>query len=175
MHRLYRHPTDKVIGGVAAGVGVWLNIDPTIVRIAWVLLAFFTGGIFLVLYIVMLVIVPLAPADWVAAQAAGPARGSNTGPAAGPGPQPAPNPCGPYADGPNAGWQATPPSSPDWAPPSIGNGNAGIVGGVILVLLGVWFLVDQFLDIDWSLLWPVFVIAAGVALIVVATRRTRAG
>ena len=42
VHRLYRHPTDKVIGGVAAGLGVWMNVDPTIVRIVWVLLAFFT-------------------------------------------------------------------------------------------------------------------------------------
>lgn len=157
MHKLYRHPTDKVIGGVAAGLGVWLNIDPTIVRIAWVLLAFFTGGIFLVLYIVMLLIVPIAPADWVTGQAAGPGPG--------------PNAAGTNPGGPNPAWQAP---AAGWSPPAIGNGSAGIVGGAILILVGVWFLIDQFIDIDWSLLWPVFVIAAGVALIVVATRRSSA-
>ncbi len=65
MHRLYRHPTDKVIGGVAAGLGVWMNVDPTIVRLAWVVLAIFTGGIFLVIYFVMLFVVPLPPQGWV--------------------------------------------------------------------------------------------------------------
>jgi hypothetical protein len=44
---------------------------------------------------------------------------------------------------------------------------------VILVLLGAWFLVDQYLDIDWTLLWPVFVMLGGVGLIVVAARRGR--
>ena len=65
MHRLYRHPTDKVIGGVAAGLGVWMNVDPTIVRLAWVVLAIFTGGIFLVIYFVMLFVVPLPPQGWM--------------------------------------------------------------------------------------------------------------
>ena len=45
------------------------------------------------------------------------------------------------------------------------------MAGVVLILLGAWFLVDQYIDIDWSLLWPVFVMLAGVVLIVLATRR----
>ena len=68
---------------------------------------------------------------------------------------------------------AAPAPSGGWTPPAIGNGNAGIVGGVILVLLGAWFLVDQYVDIDWTLLWPVLVMLAGVALIVLAARRGR--
>ena len=36
--RLTRSPTDRVMAGVAGGLAVWLNIDPSLVRIAWVLL-----------------------------------------------------------------------------------------------------------------------------------------
>ena len=45
--------------------------------------------------------------------------------------------------------------------------------GAVLVLLGVWFLVDQYIDIDWSLLWPVVVIVLGIGLIAGAIRRGR--
>jgi phage shock protein PspC (stress-responsive transcriptional regulator) len=173
VNRLYRHPTDKVIGGVAAGVAAWMNVDPTIVRIAWVLLALFTGGIFLLLYIVMLFVVPLAPPGW------------QPGPGPGAGPYPGdpvsggwgdPIPPTPGAAPSTPGWHAatsaSPSSPPGWAPPPVGGtGNAGIVAGVVLILLGAWFLVDQYIDIDWSLLWPVFVMLAGVVLIVLATRR----
>jgi phage shock protein PspC (stress-responsive transcriptional regulator) len=191
VHRLYRHPTDKVIGGVAAGLGVWMNIDPTFVRLAWVLLAIFTGGVFMVIYIAMLFVVPLPPQGWMPGPRPGgpvpgqPAPGQPPGsttppgawaawqppPGAGPGPTPGgssdPAPPG------SGGWQQSPPPSGGWAPPAIGNGNAGIVGGVILVLLGAWFLVDQYVDIDWSLLWPVLLMLAGVGLIVLAARRGR--
>jgi hypothetical protein len=43
----------------------------------------------------------------------------------------------------------------------------------VLVLLGIWFLVDDYIHIDWSLLWPVVVIAIGVLLIAGAVRRGR--
>ena len=54
-------------------------------------------------------------------------------------------------------------------------GNAGIVAGAVLVILGVWFLVNQYvdIDIDWSLLWPVAIMLGGIALIVAAARRNR--
>ena len=95
MHRLYRHPTDKVIGGVAAGLGVWMNVDPTIVRLAWVVLAIFTGGIFLVIYFVMLFVVPLPPQGWM--------PGPNPG-----GPLPGQPPDGANPPGGWAAWQAPP-------------------------------------------------------------------
>ena len=67
----------------------------------------------------------------------------------------------PPSGGPRSGW-----TSPD-------PGNAGIVFGFILVGLGIWFLVDQFVHIDWQLVWPVIVIVIGAALIVGAMRRSR--
>jgi len=54
--RLYRRDTDKMIGGVCSGLGEYLGIDPTIVRIFFVLLALadgFGGLIYLVLWLVL--------------------------------------------------------------------------------------------------------------------------
>ena len=58
--RLYRSRDDRMLAGVAGGVAEMLDADPSIVRIAWALLAILTGGIALVVYIVMAIVVPEA-------------------------------------------------------------------------------------------------------------------
>lgn len=57
--RLYRNPDDKVIAGVAGGLGIYFNIDPVLFRI---LFAVFTiaGGTGLLIYIVFWIAVPSA-------------------------------------------------------------------------------------------------------------------
>lgn len=59
--QLVRSTTNRMIAGVCAGLGDYLGIDPTIVRLLTVL-AFFTGfgGIALV-YIIMAIVVPEQP------------------------------------------------------------------------------------------------------------------
>lgn len=48
---------DKMIGGVCAGLAEYLDIDPTIVRIVWVLMVLFVGfGI--LLYVILWLIMP---------------------------------------------------------------------------------------------------------------------
>lgn len=59
--RLYRSRTDRMVGGVCAGIAEYLNVDPTIIRLLFVLLAFVTGFTWLIVYIAMLLIVPEAP------------------------------------------------------------------------------------------------------------------
>ncbi len=54
---LYRSETNRVIAGVAGGLGEYFNIDPTIIRILFVLLTVF-GGSGLVIYIVLWLIIP---------------------------------------------------------------------------------------------------------------------
>ncbi|MGM9797760.1 MAG: PspC domain-containing protein [Parabacteroides sp.] len=50
---------NKMIGGVCAGIAEYLGLDPTIVRIVWVLLLFFAGfGI--LLYLILWIIMPKA-------------------------------------------------------------------------------------------------------------------
>ncbi len=176
--RLYRSPNDRVIAGVAGGLATWLRIDPSIVRVAWVVLAILSGGIFLLVYIVMMIVVPLPPAGWMPNPGPPPPGGAWT---AGPGAA-APPPGGAWTSPPGQAPGGTPPPGGQWTPPPEGYGstwktpdasNAGIVFGFILVGLGVWFLIDQVVDIDWQLLWPVIVIVIGAALIVAAVRRGR--
>jgi Ca2+/Na+ antiporter len=55
----------------------------------------------------------------------------------------------------------------------VDTGAAGIVAGAVLIVLGAWFLVDQYVDIDWDIVWPILVIVLGAVLIVGAIRRSR--
>jgi phage shock protein PspC (stress-responsive transcriptional regulator) len=60
--RLYRSRRNQVIGGVAAGVAEYFDIDPTIVRIAWALLAI-AWGTGVLLYLICWLVIPLNPAE----------------------------------------------------------------------------------------------------------------
>lgn len=60
--KLYRSIKNKMIGGVAGGLGEYLNIDPTLVRLGFIVLALM-GGPGLVAYIIMWFIVPQEPVD----------------------------------------------------------------------------------------------------------------
>jgi phage shock protein C len=55
--RLERSKSNRIIGGVCAGVADYLNMDPTLVRVLTVLLTLFTG-VPVVVYLVMLLVVP---------------------------------------------------------------------------------------------------------------------
>lgn len=57
--RLYKSDTNKMLSGVCGGIGEYFNIDPTLIRLAWVILSVPTalfGG--LVAYIVAAIIIP---------------------------------------------------------------------------------------------------------------------
>src|SRR5271169_3986159 len=60
--RLMRSSTDKKIGGVCAGLADYFDMDPTLVRVIW-LLAIFCAGTGFLAYIVLWIVLPLAPAD----------------------------------------------------------------------------------------------------------------
>lgn len=55
--RLLRSKNNRVLAGVCAGLGEYLGIDPTIVRIGLFLFTFF-GGAGIILYLVCWLIVP---------------------------------------------------------------------------------------------------------------------
>jgi phage shock protein C len=56
--RLYRSATDKVIAGVCGGLAHYFNIDPALVRLAFVVFAL-AGGASVLLYIVLWIAVPV--------------------------------------------------------------------------------------------------------------------
>ena len=61
--KLYKSSKNKIIGGVCGGLGEYFNIDPTLVRLAFVGLCIVAGG-GLLAYIVALIIMPEAPAGY---------------------------------------------------------------------------------------------------------------
>lgn len=56
--KLKRSRSDKIIAGVCGGIGEYFNIDPVIVRIVWVLLAFMPGGPGFLAYLICALIIP---------------------------------------------------------------------------------------------------------------------
>lgn len=58
LSKLYRSEKNKVLGGVCGGLGEYVGIDPTIIRIIFVLLALFGGGGVLIYFILWVVMPP---------------------------------------------------------------------------------------------------------------------
>ena len=59
--RLLRSRDERIIAGVSGGIGGYFNLDPVLVRIAFVLLCVFALGLGLLLYLIAWVLMPLAP------------------------------------------------------------------------------------------------------------------
>jgi phage shock protein PspC (stress-responsive transcriptional regulator) len=55
---LFRNANDKMLGGVCSGIGAYLKIDTTLVRVLFAILAFGAFGTGLVLYIILWAILP---------------------------------------------------------------------------------------------------------------------
>ncbi len=58
--RLYRSASDRMLLGVCGGIGEYLNVDSTIIRLLWAILVFW-GGIGILAYLVAAVIIPGQP------------------------------------------------------------------------------------------------------------------
>ena len=56
-HRLTRSRTDRVVAGIAGGMGEYFAIDPVIVRIIWLLLIF-GGGTGILIYLICWLVIP---------------------------------------------------------------------------------------------------------------------
>lgn len=54
---LYRSKTNRLIGGVCGGLGEYFAIDPTVIRIVFLLIALFGGGGIL-LYLILWLVIP---------------------------------------------------------------------------------------------------------------------
>ena len=54
--RLYRSSSDKKIAGVCGGLGEYLNVDPTIIRLVWALIGLSGAGV--LAYLVAALVIP---------------------------------------------------------------------------------------------------------------------
>ncbi len=137
--KLYRDENRKVIAGVCAGLADYFNVDVTIVRLIFVLTLIYHGGGTLA-YIVLWVVVPRR-------------KGVLNDPSVD------------YTvHGVNQPFQSVKPNFK-----VNNNKDVAQIGGVVLILLGVFFLLDQ-LDFipEWfnfEQFWPVILVVIGLGLI----------
>ncbi len=59
--KLYRSRTNKMVAGVCSGLGKYLSIDPTLIRLIFALLVFLGVGSGILVYLVLMIVVPLEP------------------------------------------------------------------------------------------------------------------
>lgn len=55
---LTRSKSNRMIAGVCAGLGDYLNLDPTIIRLLFVLGFFTLNGAMLIVYLIMAIVTP---------------------------------------------------------------------------------------------------------------------
>lgn len=156
--RLVRDKKNGVIGGVAAGFGRYLDVDPVLVRVAFVLLAF-ANGLGILAYLVSWVLIPRGPEAeaGVAAQA-----------------QPAEQaPPAPMAEVMDQASQFA--AEIRQAAPGVENVQAGV--GALLILIGAVILADNLGWLRWpywanvETLWPIALVGLGAGLML-KSRRT---
>lgn len=58
--KLYKSNDNKLVDGVCGGIGEYLNVDPTLVRLIWVLFCCLGGSGFLA-YMIAAIIIPSRP------------------------------------------------------------------------------------------------------------------
>lgn len=58
VRKLMRSRGNRMICGVCGGIGEYLNLDPTLVRLIWALCSLASVGMGLILYIIAAVVMP---------------------------------------------------------------------------------------------------------------------
>ena len=151
--RLERSITNKVVAGVCGGIGEYLQVDPTLVRVFFVLGTILTGGLGLLGYIVLIVMMPLPgqPAPFVKSDVT---TSTVEGAAS----------TDPTATAPIV----RAPEDPEAAE------RRRAAFGLVLIALGAIFLLGNagiFRIVRWDLAWPLVFIAIGALLLAQRARR----
>jgi phage shock protein C len=162
--KLYRDEYHKVLGGVCAGLAEYFEMDVTIVRLLFAF-TFFIMGVGLIPYIVLWIVLPRKDYTFnnpkynnpTVDYTVPPPTGSTFTP-----PPPAGDPFGrTYSS-------AAPGFTPVGIPPKP-RSNAGVIFGMVLIILGAIIFIDEFdliPDFDFGRMWPIILLFIGAALIV---------
>jgi phage shock protein PspC (stress-responsive transcriptional regulator) len=157
--RLERSVTNKVVAGVCGGIAEYLQVDATLVRVFFVVGTIVTGGLGLLGYVVLVVLMPLPgqPAPFV--KTSGVTTSTVEDAASGDPAASAPVAAAPVAPAP-ADREAA--ERRRWA------------FGLFLIALGAIFMFGNaglFRIVRWDLVWPLVLIAIGVLFLVQRERR----
>ncbi|HEY2792051.1 MAG TPA: PspC domain-containing protein [Micromonosporaceae bacterium] len=61
---LRRSQTDRKIAGVCGGVAEYFKVDPTLIRVAFLVISVLTGGVFLLAYLLAMLVMPEQAPTW---------------------------------------------------------------------------------------------------------------
>jgi phage shock protein PspC (stress-responsive transcriptional regulator) len=165
--KLYRNEFDKVVAGVSSGTADYMEVDVTIIRLLFVLSTIFLFGTGILVYLVMWIVVPVNNDPSARFSKFDDYFKKHN------------NPAGFNA----AGFSTPPPPGPttDWTRPeefkplSKRNDTGRTVGGLFLLVIGLYFLMNEFDIIPYwfrlGKLWPLIFVAIGVSFIMKAKRK----
>lgn len=153
--RLYRSQKDKMIAGVCGGLAEYFDVDPVIIRIAFVAAILFSGGMGLIVYVLLWIVVPYkelaAPAPAASAAYSAPSGGNETTSETGPAPT------------------GNEPSSSEVYRD---RRRSRPVIGYILIGLGLLFFADRFFPyVEFHNFWPLIIIALGIGLLLRSSKK----
>ena len=161
--RLYRSVDDRVLTGVAGGVAERLDADPSIIRVVWALLSVLSGGLAVIAYIVMAIVVPEDPG----LERTGTTR--SPVPPIDPGDLDAPTAAFAAATAPETEAGLTRRERRRRRRAARDEDRGPLVGGLILILIGAFFLFRQIVpDIDLGSWWPLILVGIGLILVIVS-------
>lgn len=160
-NRLYRIVNGKVIGGVAGGLAEYFGIDPTIIRIIFILLTVMGGGGLLV-YVILWIVVPEKYDLYPPFNAYASGTSTTT-----PG-----NPSASSATGVGETYegyaQGKTPSQPAYPANELNKSkvDGSLIAGLVLILIGGFFLFERFVpDLDFGDFWPLLLVLVGALMI----------
>lgn len=178
--KLYRSRNDRMVSGVCGGLAEYVSLDPTLVRVGVVLLAIASQGAIVIAYFVMAIVVPEEPlGDTVSAwDTPTPTAPANQGGTAMSDEQTnVPENSG-FEAPQSTEYQTTVQPAAQWtpvpaqAPESKRRGRRGVGFGIVLVLIGVLLLVNEFVPgVDVWRFWPLLIVAAGLSAVFKGVRR----
>jgi phage shock protein C len=179
-NRLLRNEHDKVIAGVSSGLAAYMEVDVTIIRLLFVLSTIFLVGTGVLVYLVMWIVVPVNndPAakfskfnDYFKQQR--PGTGFNVPPSQ---PFNQPDPFAKETASETKGYTGTGWQNPvDFKTLPKNNGTGRTVGGLFLLVIGLYFLMNEFDIIPYwfrlGKLWPLVFVAIGLSFILKSKRK----
>jgi phage shock protein C len=63
MKRLYRSRKDRILGGICGGLGEHIDVDPSIIRLVWVVATLLSLGTGIIVYLAAWIIIPESPEE----------------------------------------------------------------------------------------------------------------
>jgi phage shock protein C len=167
--KLFRSNKDKMLGGVAGGLAEYFAIDPTLVRIIFVV-SLFAGGAGVLAYIILWIVVPEEPFAF-ASPNAGSGNMGGTGSTVGTeGTQGTENTME-NGTGSSETGSTQPNYQQYYQAMAEQKHKRSSIFGVVLVVVGLLFLLDNFIPrIHFGDFWPLFLIAIGIGLLLNARK-----